>query len=147
MKKISVIILTMNEEEMIADCIRSVSWSDDIYILDNGSTDRTVEIALQNQVQVVVNKNSDFSVLRNFGLTLAKHDWVLFLDADERVTPHLKKEIANIPESSIYAGYNILRKNFFFGYAWPDAEILTRLINRKSDAKWQEFIARQLMII
>ncbi len=98
---ISIIILTKNEECDLPDCLKSVHWCDDIHVLDSGSTDKTVEIAEDLGASVSFNKFEGFGLQRNFAidnLTL-KYDWILFLDADERVTDNFKncifKEINN----------------------------------------------------
>lgn len=86
---ISVLILTKNEETDIAACIQSVHWCDDIQVLDSGSSDKTIEIATAAGVNIVYNKFESFGQQRNFALDKIdfKHHWILFLDADERVTP------------------------------------------------------------
>jgi len=92
---ISVIILTKNEEKDIPQCLESVSWSDDIHILDSGSTDKTVEIAKQCNVKVSHNAFESFGKQRNYALDnlTIKNEWVLFLDADEVVTESFKNAI------------------------------------------------------
>ncbi|GAC1424338.1 MAG: glycosyltransferase family 2 protein [Chitinophagaceae bacterium] len=89
---ISVIILTKNEERDLPACLRSVEWSDDIHVLDSGSTDKTQEIAHLFSAKLLVHPFESFGKQRNFALdNLAiQHEWVLFLDADEIVTPAFK---------------------------------------------------------
>src|SRR5216683_265403 len=105
---ISVLILTYNEQDNLPACLDSVAWSDDVLVLDSFSTDRTLDIARNRGVKVLQNRFVNFAEQRNFGLTHGrlKHDWVLHLDADERVTPELKVEVLNTlvrPEMEAYA--------------------------------------------
>ena len=92
---ISVIILTHNEETNIKRCLDSVSWSDDILVVDSFSEDRTVEISKQHGARVIQRAFDDFSSQRNFASEQGnlKHEWVLHLDADEVVTPELRAEL------------------------------------------------------
>lgn len=93
--EVSVLILTKNEEQDLPGCLESVSWSSDIHVLDSGSTDETQEIARQRGAQVTVRPFDGYASQRNFGLLLPFiHQWVLILDADERVPEELAKEIA-----------------------------------------------------
>ncbi|QYY36563.1 glycosyltransferase family 2 protein [Ruficoccus sp. ZRK36] len=106
---ISVIILTLNEERDLPGCLDSLKWCDDIHLLDSGSTDRTVELAKASGATVSVNAFQSFGQQRNWALDHCpiKHSWVLFLDADERITPTLLTELsdktAHAPNS--VAGY------------------------------------------
>jgi len=86
---ISVVILTMNEVHDLPGCLKSVAWSDDVFVLDSGSTDGTLEIAVSAGAHIVHNKFESFGKQRNFALDNIqfKYDWLLFVDADERVTP------------------------------------------------------------
>lgn len=92
---VSVLILTYNESVNIADCLRSVSWCDDVVVLDSLSTDRTVEIALTQGARVVQRRFDDYASQRNYGLSEVtyRHPWVFMLDADERVPADLREEI------------------------------------------------------
>jgi glycosyltransferase involved in cell wall biosynthesis len=92
---ISVVILTRNEETNIARCLDSVSWSDDILVVDSFSEDRTVEISQRHGARVIQRSFEDFSSQRNFASEQGnlKHEWVLHLDADEVVTPELRAEL------------------------------------------------------
>jgi len=92
---ISILILTLNEEINIGACLDSVSWSDDLVVLDSGSTDRTVTVATGRGARVVSRPFDDYASQRNFGLRAIdyRHDWVLMLDADERVPADLALEM------------------------------------------------------
>lgn len=144
--KLSVIIITKNEEEMIKDCLESVrQLADEIIIVDSGSKDKTLEIAKKYTDRIFTYKNGSFSDWRNFGLKKAKGDWVLYIDADERVTTELKEEIKNVVQNpkpkTQNPAYAIPRRNFYlgkevrFGGAWPD--YVKRLFKRDKLAEWK----------
>ncbi len=117
MNRLSVIIITYNEEENIGDCLENVKWSDEIVIVDAFSSDRTVEIAREFTPRVFRNRWTDFSQQKNLALGKASNDWVLSIDADERVTPELKEEIINILNSPSppFNGYYIARRSHYLG--------------------------------
>lgn len=119
---ISVVILTKNEEKNIIDCIESVSWADEIVIIDDFSLDRTVEVVnnliYSKKIKIFQRKlNQNFSAQRNFALSKVKHEWVLFIDADEIVTKDLKEEINSIiiSKEDKYNGYYIKREDVIWG--------------------------------
>jgi glycosyltransferase involved in cell wall biosynthesis len=115
---ISAVIITKNEEENIKRCLQSLSWCDEIIVVDDDSTDKTVEIAKKSGAKVYNRTmNSDFSAQRNFGLEKAKGDWVLFIDADEKVTSALWYEIMSHTNNPIneYAGFYIKRIDTMWG--------------------------------
>lgn len=114
---ISVIILTKNEEKNIKDCLESVSWCDEKIVVDDGSTDRTCEIAKKYGASVFTNTLKNFSDQRNFGIEKAKGDWILFIDADERVSSALWFEImqhVNDPAGNT-AGFHFKRTDVMWG--------------------------------
>lgn len=115
---ISVVILTKNEEKNIVDCIESLKGFDEILVIDDNSEDRTREIAKNLGAKVFEHPlDNNFSNQRNFGLEKAKGEWVLFVDADERITSDLKKEIvlhATNPGNP-YAGFYLKRRDILFG--------------------------------
>lgn len=118
-KDVTVVIITKNEEKNIADCLDCVGWANEIIVIDSYSDDQTVPIALKYTSQVIQNTWPGMvGTQRNIGLDLASSDWVLFLDADERVTEQLRDEIMHIISSDsarAIVGGDIPRKNFFFG--------------------------------
>lgn len=95
---VSVIILTFNEEDNIAQCLKALTWSDDIWIVDSNSTDETVSIAKATGAQVVSRPWSGFAEQRNFALDNLplRHKWIFHLDADEFVTSELAAELRRI---------------------------------------------------
>ncbi|MBI1190723.1 MAG: glycosyltransferase [Tepidisphaera sp.] len=115
---VSVVILTLNEELNIADCLRSCAWCDDVHVVDSGSNDRTIEIAREMGANTYYHPFESFGAQRNWAIdhTNAKHDWIFHLDADERFTPALVAEMARVVGSNPReAGYSIASKLMFMG--------------------------------
>jgi len=129
---ISIIILAGNEEKMIVDCLKSCNWVQEIILVAANSTDNTVNLARKKVPQIKIIKtideyNKNFSKWRNLGFKATTKEWILYIDADERVSPQLKKTIINILNSSVnYSHYAISRANYFlgqrvkFGGTYPD---------------------------
>ncbi len=139
MSKISAVIIVKNGEKLLVDCIDSLKFVDEIIIIDNGSTDRTVELAQLLKAQVFTYTTSDFSALRNYGLRKAKGNWILYVDVDERVSGDLAVSIRKVTEKreSKYNAYWIKRQNFYFGnHKWPTSEKLERLFKKKALEEW-----------
>lgn len=113
---LSVVISAYNEEKKIEDCLKSASFADEIIVIDNSSSDKTVQIAQKYTSKIFTRFNNPMlNVNKNFGFSKAKGDWILSLDADERVTPGLQKEIQKAMKSPSVNGYWIPRKNIIFG--------------------------------
>lgn len=116
---VSILILTLNEEANLPDCLRSVAWSDDIVVLDSFSSDRTVTIAEELGARVVQRAFDTYAGQRNAGLNEVqyKHPWVLMLDADERVTPELRREIERATAAASWnvCLFHMRRKDYWFG--------------------------------
>jgi glycosyltransferase involved in cell wall biosynthesis len=93
MNKVSAYVLTKNVEKYIKDCIESIKWVDEIVVIDDYSTDNTVEIAKSFGCKVIQNKLECFGKQRNFALEHCAYQWVVCLDADERISQELKEEI------------------------------------------------------
>ena len=110
MEKISVIVITRNEEENIESCLNSVKWADEIIVVDSVSKDKTVELAKKFTDKVFEKKWEGFAIQKRYALSLASNALVLNLDADERVSEKLKEEIENLNFSD---GYFIPRENYF----------------------------------
>lgn len=116
MQKLSVTIITFNEEKNIKECLESVKWADEIIVVDSESKDKTVEIAKAFTDKVFNKKWEGFSEQKSYALSLASNEWVLSIDADERVTPELKEEIrSSLSINNGFNGYYIPRRNFFLG--------------------------------
>jgi len=115
---ISALVITYNEEQNIDALIENLNFTDELIIIDSFSTDATIEkIKKHANVKLITHKFTNFSEQRNFALKQAKHEWVLFIDADERITPNLKQEIieATNNTSSNVAAYDIYRKFYYKG--------------------------------
>ena len=93
---VSVVVIAKNEERNIEDCLKSASWADEIVVVDDDSTDRTVELAKKFTDKVFSRKMDIEGRHRNYAYSLAKNDWVLSLDADERVSPRLVEELRQL---------------------------------------------------
>ena len=139
MAKVSAVILTKNAEDLIADCIDSLKFCDEIIVIDDSSTDRTVELAKHFGAKVYADTSVGFAEKRNFGLSKVKSKWVLYVDADERVSPELASDIRH-QISDIghrYSAFRVLRKNFYFGnHEWPQIEKLERLFVKSELEGW-----------
>lgn len=139
MIKISAIILTRNAEELIADCIDSVSFCDEIMIIDDNSSDRTVDIAKMMGVTVYMYQNESFAKKRNLGFKKAKGKWLLYIDADERVSEDLVVSIKTIIDDkrNTKSAYRLQRKNYYLGnHEWPTVEKLERLFKKSKFIEW-----------
>lgn len=117
--KLSVVITSHNNQDLITDCLKSVRFADEIIIIDNQSTDDTAKIAKKHGAKVIKHKNepTNLNKSKNFGFTKAKHQWILSLDSDERVEPDLKQQILKAvrQKNNSVIGYYIPRKNIIFG--------------------------------
>jgi len=158
--RLSVVILTKNEEAIIGGCLKSVrQLADEILVVDSRSTDKTLEIAKNFRAKIYSEDFKDFSERRNLGLKKSLGDWILYVDADERVTDSLRENIryqislrpeltprvhseelrarANIKYEDI-AAYKIRRKNFYLGnHEWPYIEKLERLFRKDRLKGWR----------
>ena len=114
--RLAVLILTYNEEKNIGPCMDSAAFADEIVVVDSGSTDQTAAIVAEKGGKVVVHPMTEgFAGQRNFALTQTQAEWVLFLDADERLAPEVAEEVRRIMERGDAFAYEILRKNIVFG--------------------------------
>src|SRR3989337_2527317 len=102
---LSVIIIAKNEEERIVQCLASVAFADERIVVDNGSADRTMELAREQGAKVFEAAQKDFSSVRELGLGEATGRWVLYIDADEEVGESLQKEIKQVIRVSDPTGY------------------------------------------
>jgi glycosyltransferase involved in cell wall biosynthesis len=137
---ISAVIIALNEEENILDAVKSVSWVDEVIVVDCGSKDRTLEIAKKAGAKTYEKKWDGYTAQKNWANGKAGGEWILSLDADERVTPELKKEIQHILETGKdINGYYIPRRARFLGryirhcHWYPDYQL--RLF-RKNKSSW-----------
>ncbi|OGH41786.1 MAG: hypothetical protein A3H79_00425 [Candidatus Levybacteria bacterium RIFCSPLOWO2_02_FULL_36_8b] len=140
--RISGVVIAKNAENLIADCLDSLSFCDEIVVIDNESEDRTREIAQKMGAKVFEHASGDFSELRNFGLKKASGEWILYVDADERVDNGLKNAITHLikDNSSVQQlnAYFSKRKNFYFGnHEWSYVEKIERLFRKSSLSGWK----------
>jgi len=116
--KIAAVVITKNEERNIAACLDSLTWADEIIVVDACSMDRTVDIAKQYTDRVFVRAWPGFGPQKNFGMDQTDAEWIFVVDADERVPVPLRDEILHRVRSGVFAevaGFEIPRRNFFYG--------------------------------
>lgn len=118
MVNLSVVIITLNEEDDLPGCLESVKGiADEIILVDSGSKDRTIEIAKSYGAKIIVRKFDNYANQKNYAVSCASGTWILSIDADERIEPELAGEIISEirnPKSGVN-GYSIPRKNIIFG--------------------------------
>lgn len=137
MNSISTVIITRNEEAHIAECLKSVLWTDEIIVADSFSTDRTAAVCRKfKKVKFFSRKFTTYADQKNWALGKAKNPWILSVDADERVTPELKNLMEGAVLQQEYAGFEMPRKNFFFGrwvrYGGLYPDFQTRLFRKEA---------------
>ena len=145
--KISAVIITFNEENNISLAIESVGWADEIIVVDSESTDRTREIAEALGAKVLTRSWGGFAKQKQFAVDQAANDWILSLDADERVTPELRDEILAIKADGTSSdGYRIPRLSIYMdrpirhGGWYPDWQL--RLFNR-THGRWKNVLIHE----
>lgn len=134
---LSACIITLNEADRIADCLASLAFCDDIVVVDSGSSDATCDIARAAGARVIVRAFDGYRSQKAFAVAQARHDWVLCIDADERVSPELRAAIESARAGGFAdaAGYRFARLSDYFGRflhhgnAYPDRG--TRLFDRR----------------
>lgn len=149
---ISGIVITHNEENNIRECLKSIKWLDEIIIVDSHSEDNTLKIASEYTDKIFSVDISNVTEKRKFALDKVKFEWIIFVDADERVTEELKHEILSLKDDEIKTtnGYYINRKNFYLGKwirncgLYPDYH--PRLF-RKDKAKITDRIVHEAVIV
>jgi glycosyltransferase involved in cell wall biosynthesis len=141
MEPISATLIVYNEEHNIADALQSLSWADDIVVVDSGSNDATLEICRRYTDRIFHRDWTGYVDQKNFAVENARHNWIFSLDADERVSPELRGEILELAgKGFLKPGYKIPRVAFFMG-RWirhgdwyPDYQL--RLFDRKH-GRWE----------
>ena len=113
--KLSVLIISKNEEKFITDAIKSSLFADEVILLDSGSTDNTCQLAKGLGAKVFYQKWLGFGPQKNKALEYASNDWVFVLDSDERITKELKEEILEVLKNPLSKGYFVARLNNFWG--------------------------------
>lgn len=134
--KLTVLIITLNEEAQIHQLLTALNFADEIIVVDSFSTDKTQEIANSfKNVKFLQNKFENFSSQRNFAISQTKNDWILFLDADERLTPELKNEIletlkTNRKEIAFLFPRTFMFKNRVLLFSGCQTDKIFRLFNK-----------------
>lgn len=141
MKQITTIIIAKNEKDVIADAIASVKdISEEIVVVIGNSADNTKEVAEKKGARILLHPFTDFSDQRNYAMLHAKTPWVLYLDADERLTESFKKEVEKVieeyDERGSVGGYYINRKTYYFGKDWGLTDKVQRLFYREKFIEW-----------
>lgn len=139
---LSAFIITYNEEDNLADCLKSLSFCDEVIVIDSYSTDKTVEIAKAHGAQVIQREWPGYRAQKAFGLVQAHNEWVLNLDADERVSEELRAEIERVlakENKDDFDGYEVNRVVYHLGRWWRSGgwypEYRVRLL-KKSKTTW-----------
>ncbi len=153
MPTLACVIITKNEATNIGECLQSVQWATERLVIDAESSDRTAELAKSHGATVIVRPWLGFGPQKNFGMAQAQSEWILILDADERVTDALRREIQGLLERwkpGDPVAYRVPRRNFFYG-AWvrhggvyPDLQI--RLI-RKGSAAYNDALVHENLLV
>jgi glycosyltransferase involved in cell wall biosynthesis len=141
LEMISAVIITKNEEKMLPDCLKSLGWVNEIVVIDTGNTDNTNEIAKKHKAKVIKYEGpAGFSGWRNRGLKEATGDWILYIDADERLTPELEGEILKVTGEPEYNAYAIPRRNFIFEKEFKHCglspDYVKRLFRKSAFRQW-----------
>ena len=137
MKHLSAIILARNEEKNIVGAIESVNFADEIIVLDDGSSDDTKKVAEKKHAIVIPYQGpNDFSKRRNYAGTMAHNDWLLYLDADERIPEKLREEIKDLPSENTHIDYAVKRVDYFWHHPITHGELyhanFVRLVHKKT---------------
>lgn len=137
---ITAVILTKNEANMLAGCINSLAWCDEILLIDNGSTDETVSLAENLGARVINFSHPSFARKRNEALKHAKNDWLFYIDADERVTPTFAKEVMVQLETSSAKVLQANRENICYGFEFKhggwENDLVTRIFHKTALKEW-----------
>ncbi len=142
MNAVSAVLITKNEAAFLERCLASLAWADEIVVLDSGSEDATCEIAARLGATVYRNEWLGWPRQRNYAASLAKHDWVFYLEADEIVSPELAQDIRRVLQGPMADGdgYSVNRRGDFLGILLPNESRASkqrsfiRLYNRKYSA-------------
>lgn len=148
---LSGIIITRNEQEVIRDSIISLGFCDEILVVDTGNTDETNKIAKEHGAKIIKSSGTDYSKFRNDGLASARGDWILYLDADERITPLLKIEIEKLVKTNTeYAAFEIPRRNIYLAremhYGGWGEDAVIRLFKRQNLKRYENPLHEQPIV-
>jgi glycosyltransferase involved in cell wall biosynthesis len=138
---ITAVVITKNEQDMIEACLDCLTWCNEVLVIDNGSTDATSDLAEKKGAKIVSFKHNSFARVRTEALKVVSSDWIVYIDADERVTPELAKEILVNIETGSYAALSVMRTNYFFGEKFEgggwQTDKVTRVFLKPSVSGWQ----------
>jgi len=146
---LSAVLITRNAASVLEPCLESLAFADEIVIVDSGSSDRTPEIARERGARLVPKEWLGYGRQKQFAVEQAKHDWVLCVDADERVSPELAASIAAAMLAPVSAVYRMPRRNRFLGRwlshgeGYPDWS--PRLFNRQN-ARWSDDLVHEKVL-
>ena len=148
---VSAVILTHNDEDLIRNVLETLKWCDERIIVDDNSTDRTLEVVKPYNVTIIQHAlNDNISAQRNFGLAKAKGEWVLFVDSDELVSSKLREEILKCIQDDTYVGYYIKRKDVLFGRELrygETANVKLLRLAKKNAGTWERAVHETWRII
>jgi glycosyltransferase involved in cell wall biosynthesis len=148
--KITATIITLDEAENIRAACESVSWADEILVIDSESADNTRDLAAQAGARVLINPWPGFSKQKQFAVENATYDWIFSLDADERVSPELRVSIEELDDRDVADGYRVARRAFYLdrwirGGGWyPDYQL--RLFNR-TRGHWRDRVIHESVVM
>ncbi|WP_397363333.1 glycosyltransferase family 2 protein [Olleya sp. R77988] len=146
MKSLTVIIPTYNEQDYLENALRSIRFADQIIVVDSMSTDKTVQIAERYNCQVLSRKFDNFSNQKNHALQYATGEWILFIDADERVPNALKQEIIAAMDRNKHAGYKLNFPHFYMNrFLYNHSDNVTRLVKR-DNCKFEGLVHEKLIV-
>lgn len=141
MNNLSIIIVSRNDEDVLANALATCVGFGEILVVDGGNSRKTEQICHKFKARYVRNTFKDFADQRNTGMYHVNTPWVLYIDSDERLTDDFKKEVATVVENhddnSDIAGYYVLRKTYFYGQDWGFYDRVQRLLIRNKFIEWQ----------
>jgi len=146
---LSVVLITQNAAAQLADCLASVAFAEEIVVVDSASSDGTAELAARYGARVVAKEWLGFGRQKQFAVEQASHDWVLCMDADERVSPELAASIVRALQSPAAPVYRMARRNRFLGRwlrhgeGYPDWS--PRLFDRRQ-ARWSDDVVHEKVL-
>jgi glycosyltransferase involved in cell wall biosynthesis len=150
--KVSAVIITLNEETILAKTLSKLWWCDEIIVVDSGSTDRTIEVCQQYGCTVFFRSFNGFGEQKNFGVSKAKNNWILCIDADEILSEELIDEIRaefnkpEVPYSAFTVPRNLVFMNKAFRYGKESDSSLIRLFN-KSNGSWDGAVVHEKVLV
>lgn len=154
MTTLAALIITQNEEANIEACLQTVTWADEIIVIDSGSIDKTCEIARKYTSKVVFHSWAGYSAQKNYGHSMVGSDWILSIDADERVTPELRDEIQTLLTRSTNdtspVAYRIPIRDWMFGKfvnfgSWPHQKHVR--LYRSGEVSWTGVVHERQVVM